>query len=94
MPIYEYECKKCGAVEEVWQKISDKPLTTCKACKGDVHKVISQSTFHLKGSGWYVTDYANKSSSSDKPAKAKKQDSATANTTTTTKETVPAKSGE
>lgn len=61
MPIYEYECEKCGAVEEAFQKASDKPLSACKACKGKLHKVISQSTFHLKGTGWYVTDYAGKS---------------------------------
>ena len=61
MPIYEYECTKCGQIEEVLQKFSDKPLTKCKKCSGKLHKLISQSTFHLKGSGWYVTDYAKKS---------------------------------
>ncbi len=60
MPIYEYECTKCGRIEEVLQKFSDKPLTTCKHCSGKLHKLISHSTFHLKGSGWYVTDYAGK----------------------------------
>jgi putative FmdB family regulatory protein len=60
MPIYEYECKKCGNIEEIFQKISDKPLAKCKRCSGRLHKLISQSTFHLKGTGWYVTDYANK----------------------------------
>lgn len=62
MPIYEYECTQCGKRKEVWQKISDKPLTLCDSCKGRLRKLISQSTFHLKGSGWYVTDYASKSS--------------------------------
>jgi len=57
MPIYEYECMDCGEVQEAFQKISDKPLTTCKQCSGKLHKLISQSSFHLKGSGWYVTDY-------------------------------------
>ena len=66
MPIYEYECTKCGKVEEVIQKFSDKPLTKCKSCSGKLHKLVSQSTFHLKGTGWYVTDYANKSSGSGK----------------------------
>lgn len=61
MPIYEYECEQCGAVEEVFQKFSDKPLTRCRQCSGKMHKLISQSTFHLKGSGWYVTDYARSS---------------------------------
>ncbi len=60
MPIYEYECTQCGRIEEVLQKFSDKPLTTCRHCSGKLHKLISHSTFHLKGSGWYVTDYAGK----------------------------------
>ena len=61
MPIYEYECTQCGEIEEVFQKFSDKPLKKCRHCSGKLQKLISQSTFHLKGSGWYVTDYANKS---------------------------------
>ncbi len=68
MPIYEYECIKCGNIEETLQKFSDKPLTKCKLCKGKLTKLVSQSTFHLKGSGWYVTDYANKSKKSAKSA--------------------------
>ncbi len=65
MPIYEYECEACGKVVEKWQKISEAPLTTCEECGGKLHKLISMSSFHLKGSGWYVTDYARKSSSSN-----------------------------
>ena len=61
MPIYEYECTKCGKVEEIFQKFSDKPLVKCKHCAGKLHKLISHSSFHLKGTGWYVTDYAGKS---------------------------------
>jgi putative FmdB family regulatory protein len=61
MPIYEYECTKCGRIEEIFQKFSDKPLAKCKHCSGKLHKLISHSSFHLKGTGWYVTDYANKS---------------------------------
>jgi putative FmdB family regulatory protein len=68
MPIYEYECVKCGIIEEVLQKFSDKPLTQCRHCRGKLSKLVSQSTFHLKGSGWYVTDYAKKSNKSAKPA--------------------------
>jgi len=79
MPIYEYECTKCGNVEEVLQKFSDKPLKKCQHCSGKLHKLISQSTFHLKGTGWYVTDYANKStSSSDTKPKKSKTESTTA----------------
>ena len=61
MPIYEYECEKCGEVIERFQNFSDKPLKKCENCSGKLHKIISQSTFHLKGTGWYVTDYAGKS---------------------------------
>ena len=60
MPIYEYQCKKCGTIEEALQKFSDKPLTQCKHCSGKLQKLVSQSSFHLKGTGWYVTDYAKK----------------------------------
>lgn len=69
MPIYEYQCTKCGEVFEAFQKISDDPLTACKHCNARVEKLISHSSFQLKGSGWYLTDYARRSSSpaSDKP---------------------------
>ena len=60
MPIYEYQCTKCGNVKEILQKFSDEAETTCSECDGNLQKIISQSTFHLKGTGWYVTDYANK----------------------------------
>jgi putative FmdB family regulatory protein len=65
MPIYEYECTQCGSIEEVLQNFSDKPHKKCPACSGKLHKLISHSTFHLKGSGWYVTDYANQPKKSD-----------------------------
>jgi putative FmdB family regulatory protein len=68
MPIYEYECKKCGIHAEVLQKFSDAPVTECESCHGKMKKIISQSTFHLKGTGWYVTDYAPKSNSSSEPS--------------------------
>jgi putative FmdB family regulatory protein len=58
VPIYEYQCTKCGEVFEAFQKISDKPLTQCRFCNSRVEKLISQSSFQLKGSGWYLTDYA------------------------------------
>ena len=60
MPIYEYQCAACGQVVERWQKISDSPLTECPACGGSLHKIISSCSFHLKGSGWYVTDYSGR----------------------------------
>jgi putative FmdB family regulatory protein len=68
MPIYEYECSKCGRIDEVLQKFSDKPLAKCRHCSGKLHKLISHSSFHLKGTGWYITDYANKSQSSATPS--------------------------
>ncbi len=71
MPIYEYECTKCGNFTEALQKFSDKPLTRCKNCGGKLHKLISHSSFHLKGSGWYVTDYGGKKDSATKPQKKK-----------------------
>jgi putative FmdB family regulatory protein len=74
MPIYEYECTKCGAVQEVLQRFSDKPLTKCPNCSGKLQKLVSQSTFHLKGSGWYATDYASKSAKQDKISKGKQDD--------------------
>jgi putative FmdB family regulatory protein len=61
VPIYEYECTKCGHQTEALQKFSDPPLAACELCHGKLKKFISHSTFHLKGSGWYVTDYASKS---------------------------------
>ncbi|MDR0841963.1 MAG: zinc ribbon domain-containing protein [Acidobacteriota bacterium] len=63
MPIYEYECSECGKVFEAFQKIDDEPLTQCKFCQGKVEQLISHSNFQLKGSGWYLTDYAKRSSS-------------------------------
>ena len=57
MPIYEYYCQECG-VFEVTQRITESPLTTCPTCEGDVRRLISLTSFVLKGSGWYATDYA------------------------------------
>lgn len=69
MPIYEYECTKCGHQTEVWQRITDQSVTKCDRCKGKMRKLISQSSFHLKGTGWYVTDYASKKGAEGKKAK-------------------------
>ena len=59
MPIYEYQCQKCGTFE-ITQRITEKPLNKCPTCKGRVKKLISNTSFQLKGTGWYVTDYARK----------------------------------
>jgi len=62
MPIYEYQCSKCG-VFEVTQRITENPLKKCPTCKGKVERIISATSFVLKGSGWYATDYAKSKSS-------------------------------
>jgi putative FmdB family regulatory protein len=85
MPVYEYECQKCNQIIEAMQKFSDPPLAECPHCRGSLRKMISQSSFHLKGSGWYVTDYARKRESA--PA-GKKEKSAE------TKDTGPAKTSD
>jgi putative FmdB family regulatory protein len=59
MPIYEYMCGGCGKVHEIMQKITDSPLKKCPVCGGDLKKMISNTSFVLKGSGWYMTDYAS-----------------------------------
>jgi len=61
MPIYEYECCDCGREFEVMQKITDKPIARCEVCGGRVRRLISNTAFVLKGSGWYVTDYPSES---------------------------------
>lgn len=94
MPIYEYECLKCRQTTEALQKFSDPPLSRCPHCKGKLKKLMSLNSFHLKGSGWYVTDYAGKKpstqadkSSSDsgektnKVSKSEKSESSTKSTT-------------
>jgi len=64
MPLYEYECEACHNRFERIQKFSDPPIDTCPACgKGPVRKLLSSPAIQFKGSGWYITDYAKKSSS-------------------------------
>jgi putative FmdB family regulatory protein len=60
MPIYEYECPKCGKFDVI-QKMSDAPLATHDACGSEVRKLMSASAFSFKGSGFYITDYGGKS---------------------------------
>ena len=64
MPLYEYQCKKCGHLFEKIQKFSDKLIKKCPECGGRVEQTISAPAVQFKGSGWYVTDYAKKSQSS------------------------------
>ncbi len=65
MPVYEYECTACQSVIEVQQKISERPLASCPECQGPVRKLMSMSSFQLKGGGWYADGYA---SASGKPS--------------------------
>lgn len=83
MPIYEYQCQKCGTFEAT-QRITEKSLTKCPTCKGKVKRLISNTSFQLKGTGWYVTDYArkgqngeskDKSGESSKPSSESKSES-------------------
>jgi putative FmdB family regulatory protein len=64
MPIYEYDCQRCGTIE-VTQRITEKPLGKCPTCRGKVKKLISNTSFQLKGTGWYITDYARKGQNGD-----------------------------
>ena len=64
MPIYEYDCQKCGDRSEELQGLSSPVLTVCKLCGGALKKMISAPAFQFKGTGWYVTDYARKGDSS------------------------------
>ena len=64
MPIYEYQCEKCGTFE-ISQRITEKALGKCPTCKGKVKKLISNTSFQLKGTGWYITDYARKGQNGD-----------------------------
>ena len=92
MPIYEYVCERCGHHLEVMQKMSDKPLSKCPQCRGKLEKIFSQTSFQLKGSGWYASDYtsrgktektekAGKSDNGDKKDKGDKKDAAASSAT-------------
>ncbi len=77
MPIYEYVCNACGHEFEEWQKITDAPVQKCPSCgKRKVERLVSLSAFHLKGSGWYVTDYGKRGSSEGNKVKSKKTEKA------------------
>ena len=87
MPLYEYQCEKCGDLFEVRQKFSDAPLTKHEKCGGAVHRLLSAPALQFKGNGWYITDYAkgsakptanggeSKGESKDGGGKAEKKDS-------------------
>lgn len=66
MPIYEYVCEKCGSRIEIIQRVGDAPPKRCRKCRGKLQKAISRTSFQLKGSGWYATDYPHKQAASGK----------------------------
>ena len=78
MPIYGYVCEKCGSQMEVMQRFSDAPLKRCRKCRGKLGKVVSRTSFKLKGSGWYATDYSSKPA----PARSKAEGSSDGKTKT------------
>jgi len=93
MPIYEYECRKCKAHIEAFQKLSDKPLTKCRNCGGKLEKKLSAPAIQFKGSGWYVTDYAKttKSDKSESDSATETKTEKTEKAEKKTKESSPAK---
>lgn len=95
MPIYEYQCQKCGTFE-ITQRITEKPLGKCPTCKGKVKKLISNTSFQLKGTGWYITDYARKGqngdSKSEKSSKSSSSDSSSKETKSESKKSDSASS--
>jgi|SRR5215207_11347485 len=91
MPIYEYECRKCKAHIEVFQKVSDKPPAKCGKCGGRMERKISAPAIQFKGSGWYVTDYAGKTTKGDKSESESVPDAKTDKADKKTTESSPAK---
>ncbi len=97
MPIYEYECEGCGHIFEEWQKDFKEREVRCPNCNSPARRLISHTSFILKGSGWYVTDYGRPSSSGngggngngkkDSPSKAKPEGKSTTSTSTCSKST-------
>jgi len=94
MPIYEYECKKCGAHVEALQKVNDKPLTKCGKCRGKLERKISAAAIQFKGTGWYVTDYAGKTTKSEKSESESTTESKSEKTDKTTKDSSPKKTSD
>jgi putative FmdB family regulatory protein len=91
MPIYEFECRKCKAHIEVFQKLSDKPPVKCRKCGGRLERLLSAPAIQFKGSGWYVTDYA-RNGKKEKKAEEKSESTDTAPAPKSgAKETSPAK---
>jgi len=83
MPLYEYRCKACDRQFEVIRKFSDPELEVCTLCgKGPVERLLSSPAIQFKGSGWYITDYAQKGKTGSESAPSSSTDSKTASSTT------------
>ena len=92
MPLYEYQCESCQKRFEKIQKFSDPLIEICPSCGGKVNKLVSSPAIQFKGTGWYITDYAKKSSSessSTKPSPPASASSSDTNTSTTTTPPAP-----
>lgn len=88
MPIYEYECSGCGDEHEVIQRMGAGALRKCPSCGAlRLRRKISRSAFHLKGEGWYVTDYASNGKSKEKDSPSTDSDSKSESKSTEKKET-------
>lgn len=85
MPLYEYQCDACGHRFERIQKFSDKPVKKCPSCGKTVRKLLSSPAIQFKGTGWYITDYARKPSGGQPGAEGKKEDTADAKSSDTSK---------
>ena len=95
MPLYEYQCDACSHRFERIQKFSDPPVDTCPSCGGKVRKLLSSPAIQFKGSGWYITDYAKKSSGDSGKGSASTPSTSSGDTsasTSTDKGTTPSKS--
>ena len=95
MPVYEYECPACEKVMEVQQRMSDEPLSSCPDCGGPVKKLVSMSSFQLKGGGWYSDGYSTKKETGKKNNKADGKEKKTGKETKKkeSKSTPPCQSG-
>jgi putative FmdB family regulatory protein len=92
MPVYEYECKECDRIFEVQQKMADEPLRHCPKCQAPIKKLMSMSSFQLRGGGWYADGYSSASAAAKSDAAAVKSD-AVAKSDTAVKPATPCPAG-
>ena len=78
MPIYEYQCNTCSKIHEIWQKTSDTPPGKCTECGGPLHKLVSLSSFQLKGGGWSVDGYSTHQPNEKREKEIDKKENVTA----------------